>query len=322
MSAAPAGRSATCRRRRRRSRRGRLDCPPARGGGSRDPAPTRRAGRTGAHHRACRRRGSGAASRCPRRSARGRPRAARGRAGDVGVGVPGGGAIAGDLHPGPAAFQQPQHSPEPRRGGALGGPRAAHVVEHQRHRQGAELRRQGGEVVGVGVELQMPPERRDPAHHRVELLDRRAAARGDVEPNAAGAARVHGGEVGGGRGVVDHDDGAIADAEFRGRIERAAIVGAVDRGLHDDAAREAERVSDAAIGGDRGGLLGRVAAVRAERIAVGGAEDVEVAVAAARRRAPGRRGHGLARRQAGVHGRGRYGAEGWVWRRDARAVSV
>ena len=189
----------------------------------------------------------------------------------------------------------------------------AQMADRERHRQAAELVHVG--LVDMQQQLDVPAQRLQPLGDAAQLGERLegiAARIGDVDADAAGAPLMHGLELGIGDAGADRNDGAQAVGMGADIVERGAVVGAVDAGLGDDPARDAEHLVQMLVGrGQR--IRRRVAARRRPRIGRRRAEDMGVAVAGIGRH----RELGLARRRIGSragllrddrHRGGRHGA--------------
>ena len=138
------------------------------------------------------------------------------------------------------------------------------------------------------VQLQVPAAVFHARRHRQRGVDVEHLRIDEVEADAARAERVHRFQVGVAARGIGNDDGAQRDAFFRRvaqGIEQAAVVGAVDAGLHEHRALDAAGRHHGAVLGQRRRLR-RVAATRVERVARGIAEDVQMRVAEALHRAP------------------------------------
>ena len=161
-----------------------------------------------------------------------------------------------------------------------------------------------GEVLGVEVQHDVPPERHDPVDDPPEHVELGCAAEmGDeVETCAADTDVVEPTDVGVGERFVDHRHAGVPAGAAFDRVDHRRVVRAVAARLDEHGTRQTEpflqcfEVVDARVG--RG-----VGPVGGEREAVAGAEDVAVGVARVR--------WGDERRRRGA---GRGGAREWWWR--------
>jgi hypothetical protein len=99
----------------------------------------------------------------------------------------------------------------------------------------------------------MPTQFVRPGRDRVELLDRHGRAAEQVEAGAAHAGSVQPRHlVEAGRGVHDPDGARDVEAEGGDGVERAAIIGAIGRGLDHDRAGDADPAHHRAVFRDAG----------------------------------------------------------------------
>ena len=72
------------------------------------------------------------------------------------------GTVAAQLHPGAAGVEQAEQRVEVRMAGAVPGADAAEMIDHYLNRQPGQARCQLRQPVAIGVDLDVPSERRDP----------------------------------------------------------------------------------------------------------------------------------------------------------------
>ena len=175
------------------------------------------------------------------------------------------------------------------------------------------------DLVAEHVDLHVPAEVVDALRQRLEHVDRRRAGLHQVEADAAHAEIVQALELGVGHARVDDGDAARRRPDLRDAVERAGIVGAVGRGLHDDVARRADALLQKPIVVDLG--VGRLQG-RARRDREAAVVDVHVAVAGVLRRLQLRRlGAGRPRHLVlGLRPRRRRGEDARAKRRRSQAL--
>jgi len=124
----------------------------------------------------------------------------------------------------------------------------AEVIEHDRKRRVADGGLDSGDDRRAHEQLHMPrplPEARKRAPQSVGCRGRVAdAERLEVQPDPADAAAMESVELGPARVVRHNRDAARAIAKLPDRLERAAVVGSVHAGLHDNPAIDPERAMD------------------------------------------------------------------------------
>ena len=207
--------------------------------------------------------------------------------GQVGIGC-GTGAIGADLHMRAAALDQAQCGRQLRAIRPVRGTHAGHMVQHQRHGQRRQTRRECHQRGTLHVKLDVPAEIRHAPRQGFELLHRRAIAADGVEPHADRTLLRHPAQLRRRGRVIHHDNRAGRFAELRDGIECDRIVSAIDAGLHHHLPREAQLAGHVAIMRYQSGWR-RVGPRRTQREPPVGAEDVEMAVAGALGRAVARR---------------------------------
>ncbi|GAA0507304.1 hypothetical protein GCM10009097_25510 [Pigmentiphaga daeguensis] len=133
-----------------------------------------------------------------------------------------------------------------------------------------------------GIQLHMPAQaghlRGDAGKRPFRRADVVQAGAFQVDAHAPHAAVVQRTQLSGRGSGIDHRDAARPSVHVRQRVEQAAVVGAVDAGLHDDHARHPGLFQVVAQSGGRGRAR-RVVAVGGHGIGRGGADHVRMAIA-------------------------------------------
>ena len=188
------------------------------------------------------------------------------------------------LHPRVRTLHQAQQFAERRLVEAVARLHPRHVVDHERHGQPEQHRRELDDVLGVQVDDEMPAHLPDALGHALHDLRLRHALQvaDEVEAHGADAALVVAAQLGVADVRLDDARATVRPARPRDGVERGVHVDAVAARVDDDGAGDAEVVVERLQRLLRrvGRRVGPVGVVR-ERVP--GAEDMAVRVARVRR---------------------------------------
>ncbi len=218
---------------------------------------------------------------------------------------------AGQLHPRLPAFHQPQQRLEPRIVRGLSDRQIPEMAQHDVHREIGERKVEIGKLVRMHQQFHVPAKRRDALRERLQCGHRQGAGLAvlhvdDVDAHAPHARGVEFLQLRV-RHILRNDrDAAHAPARRLHRVEHRRVVGAIDAGLHQHRALDAERVEHVQVIGEQA-VRRSVDSRRGIRVARGGTHDVRVRVTGTGRHSQ----PGLARVEVGIGAGRRLGARGF-----------